>query len=141
MCKICLIVVNRFKELGCITTLKQSLVTVSSISVSPYGSQKAVELSCVSGVWDRVVSCEPVDCGLPDNSHVSFASFTCPWGTTFGKQCNFSCKSSFTLQGNMLSMLMFSFFYCLGIFRYFFFYKSTTYFYVSSKSDVIQQGI
>ncbi|XP_060729395.1 pappalysin-2 [Tachysurus vachellii] len=61
--------------------------------------QRAVELNCVSGVWDRVVSCEPVDCGLPDNLHVYFASFTCPWGTTFGKQCTFSCNSPSTLQG------------------------------------------
>ncbi|KAK3567564.1 hypothetical protein QTP86_020030, partial [Hemibagrus guttatus] len=61
--------------------------------------QRAAELSCVNGVWDRMVSCEPVDCGLPDNSHVYFASFTCPWGTTFGKQCTFSCNSPSTLQG------------------------------------------
>ncbi|KAI5103983.1 pappalysin-2 isoform X1, partial [Silurus meridionalis] len=61
--------------------------------------QRTVELSCVNGVWDHAVSCELVDCGLPDNSHVSFASFTCPWGTTFGKQCTFSCNPPSTLQG------------------------------------------
>ncbi|XP_060787136.1 pappalysin-2 isoform X1 [Neoarius graeffei] len=61
--------------------------------------QRVVELRCVNGAWDHVVSCEPVDCGLPDNSHVYFASFTCPWGTTFGKQCTFSCNSPSTLQG------------------------------------------
>lgn len=96
----------------------------------PFVSQRAAELSCVSGVWDRVVSCEPVDCGLPDNSHVYFASFTCPWGTTFGKQCTFSCNSPSTLQGNTLSVLMFSFLLCLSIFIYplHIFYESTTYF-------------
>uniref|UniRef100_A0A672KRG7 Pappalysin 2 n=1 Tax=Sinocyclocheilus grahami TaxID=75366 RepID=A0A672KRG7_SINGR len=57
------------------------------------------ELICVHGVWDRVVSCQPVDCGPPPQSHVYFASFSCPWGTTFGKQCTFSCNAPAILQG------------------------------------------
>ncbi|KTG07046.1 hypothetical protein cypCar_00016071 [Cyprinus carpio] len=58
-----------------------------------------LELICVHGAWDRVVSCQPVDCGPPPQSHVYFASFSCPWGTTFGKQCTFSCNAPAILQG------------------------------------------
>uniref|UniRef100_A0A667XQM6 Pappalysin 2 n=1 Tax=Myripristis murdjan TaxID=586833 RepID=A0A667XQM6_9TELE len=61
--------------------------------------QKETELECVHGSWDRVVSCQPVDCGLPDQSHVYHAIFSCPWGTTFGKQCSFTCGSPAILQG------------------------------------------
>lgn len=69
-----------------------------SLSVSP-SLQTEAELICVRGVWDRVVSCQPVDCGPPPQSHVYFASFSCPWGTTFGKQCTFSCNAPAILQG------------------------------------------
>ncbi|XP_009296921.1 pappalysin-2 isoform X2 [Danio rerio] len=62
-------------------------------------SHQEAELICVHGVWDRVVSCQPVDCGPPPPSHVYFASFSCPWGTTFGKQCTFSCNAPAILQG------------------------------------------
>ncbi|XP_051556019.1 pappalysin-2-like [Myxocyprinus asiaticus] len=61
--------------------------------------QTEAELSCVHGVWDRIVSCQPVDCAHPPQSHVYFASFSCPWGTTFGKQCTFSCNAPAILQG------------------------------------------
>ncbi|XP_026061597.1 pappalysin-2 isoform X1 [Carassius auratus] len=61
--------------------------------------QTEAELICLHGVWDRVVSCQPVDCGPPPQSHVYFASFLCPWGTTFGKQCTFSCNAPAILQG------------------------------------------
>uniref|UniRef100_A0A672PEY5 Pappalysin 2 n=1 Tax=Sinocyclocheilus grahami TaxID=75366 RepID=A0A672PEY5_SINGR len=61
--------------------------------------QMEAELICVHGVWDRVVSCQPVDCGPPPQSHVYFASFSCPWGTTFGKRCTFSCNAPAILQG------------------------------------------
>uniref|UniRef100_A0A673G2A6 Pappalysin-2-like n=1 Tax=Sinocyclocheilus rhinocerous TaxID=307959 RepID=A0A673G2A6_9TELE len=61
--------------------------------------QTEAELICVHGVWDRVVRCQPVDCGPPPQSHVYFASFSCPWGTTFGKQCTFSCNAPAILQG------------------------------------------
>ncbi|XP_036452168.1 pappalysin-2 isoform X1 [Colossoma macropomum] len=61
--------------------------------------QRETDLSCENGVWDRGVTCKLVDCGFPDESHVYFASFSCPWGTTFGKQCTFSCNSPAILQG------------------------------------------
>ncbi|TRY60671.1 hypothetical protein DNTS_004265 [Danionella cerebrum] len=61
--------------------------------------QMEVQLSCVHGVWDRVVSCQLIDCGPPPHSHVYFASFSCPWGTTFRKTCTFSCNSPAILQG------------------------------------------
>uniref|UniRef100_A0A8C2AQ58 Pappalysin 2 n=1 Tax=Cyprinus carpio TaxID=7962 RepID=A0A8C2AQ58_CYPCA len=61
--------------------------------------QTEAELICVHGVWDRVVSCQPVDCGPPPQSHVYFASFSCPWGTVFGKRCTFSCNAPAILQG------------------------------------------
>uniref|UniRef100_A0A8C2IS31 Pappalysin 2 n=1 Tax=Cyprinus carpio TaxID=7962 RepID=A0A8C2IS31_CYPCA len=61
--------------------------------------QTEAELICAHGVWDRVVSCQPVDCGPPPQSHVYFASFSCPWGTIFGKRCTFSCNAPAILQG------------------------------------------
>ncbi|XP_075994344.1 pappalysin-2 [Genypterus blacodes] len=64
----------------------------------PY--QRQTDLECFHGSWDRVVSCQPVDCGLPDQSHVYHAIFSCPWGTTFGKQCSFTCGSPAILQGD-----------------------------------------
>ncbi|CAJ1071461.1 pappalysin-2 [Xyrichtys novacula] len=62
--------------------------------------QREARLECYHGSWDRVVSCQPVDCGLPDQSHVYHAIFSCPWGTTFGKQCSFTCGSPAILQGD-----------------------------------------
>ncbi|AWP04621.1 putative pappalysin-2 isoform 2 [Scophthalmus maximus] len=62
--------------------------------------QRKTELECFHGSWDRVVSCQPVDCGLPDQSHVYHAIFSCPWGTAFGKQCSFTCGSPAILQGD-----------------------------------------
>ncbi|MEQ2267752.1 hypothetical protein XENORESO_010061 [Xenotaenia resolanae] len=62
--------------------------------------QRTIELECFLGSWDRVVSCEPLDCGLPDQSHVYHAIFSCPWGTTFAKQCSFTCGPPAILQGD-----------------------------------------
>ncbi|KAI4809988.1 hypothetical protein KUCAC02_018838, partial [Chaenocephalus aceratus] len=62
--------------------------------------QRDAHLECFHGSWDRVVSCQPVDCALPDQSHVYHAIFSCPWGTTFGKQCSFTCGSPAILQGD-----------------------------------------
>ncbi|KAM4560705.1 LOW QUALITY PROTEIN: pappalysin-2-like [Fundulus diaphanus] len=62
--------------------------------------QRTIELECFHGSWDRVVSCEPVDCGLPDQSHIYHAIFSCPWGTTFAKQCSFTCGPPAILQGD-----------------------------------------
>ncbi|KAL4656120.1 pappalysin-2 [Arapaima gigas] len=61
--------------------------------------QRETEVECVGGVWNQVVTCQPMDCGLPDQSHVYFASFSCPEGTTFGKKCSFSCNSPAIMQG------------------------------------------
>ncbi|KAM4623650.1 pappalysin-2 [Polymixia lowei] len=75
-----------------------SLTVLNSRGQLP--SQSGTELDCVQGSWDRVVSCQPVDCGTPDQSHVYHAIFSCPWGTTFGKQCSFTCGSPAILQGD-----------------------------------------
>uniref|UniRef100_A0A4W4EG09 Sushi domain-containing protein n=1 Tax=Electrophorus electricus TaxID=8005 RepID=A0A4W4EG09_ELEEL len=74
-----------------------TLSVLSGPAIRP--RQSKTELECVNGTWDRVVSCQPVDCGLPDQSQVFFASFSCPWGTTFGKRCTFTCNAPAVLQG------------------------------------------
>uniref|UniRef100_A0A8B9H2T2 Pappalysin 2 n=1 Tax=Astyanax mexicanus TaxID=7994 RepID=A0A8B9H2T2_ASTMX len=66
---------------------------------NPHRYTYAVDLVCESGVWDRMITCQPVDCGVPNESHVYFSSFSCPWGTTFGKQCTFTCRAPAILQG------------------------------------------
>ncbi|XP_013859906.1 pappalysin-2 [Austrofundulus limnaeus] len=75
-----------------------SITILSGRGTPPH--QRTAELECLHGSWDRVVSCEPVDCGLPDQSHVYYAIFSCPWGTTFGKQCSFTCGPPAILQGD-----------------------------------------
>ncbi|KAG7456967.1 hypothetical protein MATL_G00241530 [Megalops atlanticus] len=62
-------------------------------------NQKETELECVHGAWDRVVTCQPIDCGFPDQSHVYFSTFSCPGGTTFGQRCSFTCNPPAILQG------------------------------------------
>uniref|UniRef100_A0A4W5L620 Pappalysin 2 n=1 Tax=Hucho hucho TaxID=62062 RepID=A0A4W5L620_9TELE len=71
-----------------------------TIHCHPGFTLQETELQCLHGAWDRVVSCQPVDCGPPDQSHVYFAIFSCPWGTTFGKQCSFTCNPPAMLQGD-----------------------------------------
>lgn len=61
--------------------------------------QKEILLTCNSGQWDRSVTCDPIDCHFPDQSHVLYAEFSCPKGTTFLKQCFFSCIKPAKLQG------------------------------------------
>ncbi|XP_032421623.1 pappalysin-2 [Xiphophorus hellerii] len=75
-----------------------SITVLSGRGTPPH--QRTTELECFQGSWDRVVSCEPVDCGLPDQSHVYHAIFSCPWGTTFAKQCSFTCGPPAILQGD-----------------------------------------
>lgn len=79
------------------------IMSVSRCKITPesllFFFQRETDLECFHGSWDRVVSCQPVDCGLPDQSHVYHAIFSCPWGTTFGKQCSFTCGSPAILQG------------------------------------------
>uniref|UniRef100_A0A8C5X7M1 Pappalysin 2 n=1 Tax=Malurus cyaneus samueli TaxID=2593467 RepID=A0A8C5X7M1_9PASS len=61
--------------------------------------QQEVVLMCSSGQWDRSVTCDPVDCGVPDQSHVYYAEFSCPMGTTYLQRCSFSCTPPAKLQG------------------------------------------
>lgn len=75
-----------------------SITVLSGRGTPPH--QRAVELECFHGSWDRKVSCQPVDCGLPDQSHVYHAIFSCPLGTTFSKHCSFTCGSPAILQGD-----------------------------------------
>lgn len=63
--------------------------------------QRQTQLECFHGSWDRVISCQPVDCGLPDPSYIYHAIFSCPGGTTFGKECSFTCGSPAILQGKL----------------------------------------
>ncbi|KAG8447663.1 hypothetical protein GDO86_014973 [Hymenochirus boettgeri] len=56
-------------------------------------------LTCRDGKWSKLVTCEPVDCGIPDKSHVYPASFSCPQETTYGKQCTFQCRPPAQLRG------------------------------------------
>ncbi|KAG9273614.1 pappalysin-2 [Astyanax mexicanus] len=74
-----------------------TLSVLSGSGLQP--QQREVDLVCESGVWDRMITCQPVDCGVPNESHVYFSSFSCPWGTTFGKQCTFTCRAPAILQG------------------------------------------
>ncbi|XP_069497247.1 pappalysin-2 [Ambystoma mexicanum] len=61
--------------------------------------QREALLTCTLGRWDRSVTCDPIDCGQPDQSLVYYADFSCAEGTTFGKSCSFSCVKPAKLQG------------------------------------------
>lgn len=63
--------------------------------------QRQINLKCLHGSWDRIVTCQPTDCGFPDQSYIYHAIFSCPWGTTFGKQCSFTCRPPAILQGQL----------------------------------------
>ena len=58
-----------------------------------------VTITCADGKWNKQVSCEPVDCGLPDKYHVHPALFLFPNGTTYGKKSVFQCKEPAQLVG------------------------------------------
>ncbi|XP_012669767.1 pregnancy-associated plasma protein A, pappalysin 1a [Clupea harengus] len=58
-----------------------------------------VTITCADGKWNKQVSCEPVDCGLPDKYHVHPAIFNFPDGTTYGKKTTFQCKEPAQLVG------------------------------------------
>ncbi|XP_058843170.1 pappalysin-1-like isoform X3 [Acipenser ruthenus] len=62
-------------------------------------SESTVTMTCTDGNWNKEVTCEPVDCGIPDKYHVYPAAFHCPEGTTFGKKCWFQCKDPAQLRG------------------------------------------
>ncbi|XP_078498110.1 pappalysin-1 isoform X1 [Lissotriton helveticus] len=61
----------------------------------------SVTITCMDGKWNKQVTCEPVDCGIPDQYHVYPATFSCPLGTTFNKQCFFQCQPPAQLRGNI----------------------------------------
>ncbi|XP_039591587.1 pappalysin-2 isoform X2 [Polypterus senegalus] len=61
--------------------------------------KRDITIECAYGTWNQAVTCSPIDCGHPDVSHVYYASFSCPGGTTFGKRCFFTCNSPAKLQG------------------------------------------
>ncbi|XP_043941906.1 pappalysin-2 [Protopterus annectens] len=61
--------------------------------------QVRADLMCIFGKWDQSVSCEPIDCGLPDHTQVYYATFSCPEGSTIGKHCSFFCNPPAKLQG------------------------------------------
>ncbi|XP_030920004.1 pappalysin-2 [Geospiza fortis] len=63
------------------------------------GSTQEVVLTCSWGQWDRSVTCDPVDCHVPDQSLVYYAEFSCPLGTTYLQRCSFSCIPPAKLQG------------------------------------------
>ncbi|XP_061653811.1 pappalysin-2 isoform X1 [Phyllopteryx taeniolatus] len=75
-----------------------SLTPLNGREIPPH--QRQTEIECFHGLWNRAVTCQPVDCGLPDQSHVYHAIFSCPLGTTYGKQCSFTCGSPAILQGD-----------------------------------------
>jgi len=56
-------------------------------------------MTCADGKWNKQVTCEPVDCGVPDQYHVYPATFNCSDGTTFGKKCSFACRPPALLKG------------------------------------------
>ncbi|XP_077013201.1 pappalysin-2 [Tamandua tetradactyla] len=61
--------------------------------------QKEILLTCSSGYWDQDVSCSSLDCGIPDQSLVNYATFSCSEGTDFLKRCLILCVPPAKLQG------------------------------------------
>uniref|UniRef100_A0A3Q3AYG8 Pappalysin-1 n=1 Tax=Kryptolebias marmoratus TaxID=37003 RepID=A0A3Q3AYG8_KRYMA len=62
-------------------------------------SFSSVTITCANGKWNKQVSCEPVDCGLPDKYHVHPALFSFPEGTTYGSRSTFQCREPAQLIG------------------------------------------
>ncbi|NXG65566.1 PAPP1 protein, partial [Hemiprocne comata] len=62
--------------------------------------ESSITMTCTDGKWNKQVTCEPVDCGVPDQYHVYPATFNCSEGTTFGKKCSFTCRPPALLKGN-----------------------------------------
>uniref|UniRef100_A0A8C0E8W3 Pappalysin 2 n=1 Tax=Bubo bubo TaxID=30461 RepID=A0A8C0E8W3_BUBBB len=86
------------RHMACTVTCKKGFILGSSNGKS-LGSAQEVVLMCSSGWWDRSVTCDAVDCGVPDQSHVYYAKFSCPKGTTYLQRCSFSCIHPAKLQG------------------------------------------
>ncbi|XP_032094321.1 pappalysin-1-like [Thamnophis elegans] len=62
--------------------------------------EASTTMTCLDGEWNKRVSCEPIDCKIPDQHHVYPATFNCSEGTTFGKKCSFTCKPPAQLKGS-----------------------------------------
>nr|XP_029501874.1 pappalysin-1-like [Oncorhynchus nerka] len=69
-------------------------------SWQPPFSDSTVTITCADGKWNKQVSCEPVDCGLPDKYHVHPANFNFPEGTTYGRRSTFQCREPAQLVGS-----------------------------------------
>lgn len=67
----------------------------------PFQSDSSVTITCANGKWNKQISCEPVDCGLPDKYHVHPAHFMFPEGTTYGKKSTFQCREPAQLVGEI----------------------------------------
>ncbi|XP_056603115.1 pregnancy-associated plasma protein A, pappalysin 1a isoform X2 [Triplophysa dalaica] len=67
-------------------------------------TDSTVTITCADRKWNKQVSCEPVDCGLPDKYHVHPAHFDFPEGTTYGKKSTFQCKEPAQLVGTNNSL-------------------------------------
>ncbi|XP_053104586.1 pappalysin-2 isoform X3 [Hemicordylus capensis] len=86
-------------QMQCAIICEKGFVLHASHGQSLHLVQKEILLHCNSGQWDRSVTCDPIDCQFPDQSHVLYAEFFCPKGTTYLKQCFFSCIKPAKLQG------------------------------------------
>lgn len=67
----------------------------------PFQLDSSVTITCANGKWNKQISCEPVDCGLPDKYHVHPAHFMFPEGTTYGKKSTFQCREPAQLVGEI----------------------------------------
>uniref|UniRef100_A0A8C3K9T0 Pappalysin 2 n=1 Tax=Calidris pygmaea TaxID=425635 RepID=A0A8C3K9T0_9CHAR len=88
------------RHMACTVTCEKGFVVRSGNGKNLGSMQREVVLTCSSGQWDRSVTCDPIDCGVPDQSHVYYAEFSCPEGTTYPHRCSFSCIHPAKLQGS-----------------------------------------
>uniref|UniRef100_A0A803VPR2 Pappalysin 2 n=1 Tax=Ficedula albicollis TaxID=59894 RepID=A0A803VPR2_FICAL len=86
-------------HMACAVSCEKGFVLRSSGGKRLGSMEQEVVLTCSLGQWDRSVTCDPVDCRVPDQSHVSYAEFSCPVGTTYLQRCFFSCIPPAKLQG------------------------------------------
>ncbi|NXX33972.1 PAPP2 protein, partial [Nicator chloris] len=87
------------RHMTCAVSCEKGFVLHSSGGKRLGSMEQEVVLTCSSGQWDRSVTCDPVDCRVPDQSHVYYAKFSCPEGTTYLQRCSFSCIPPAKLQG------------------------------------------
>ncbi|XP_040840242.1 pappalysin-2 [Ochotona curzoniae] len=86
-------------HMECAITCQRGFVLQTSSGKYLRPIQKEILLTCSSGYWDTVVSCTPLDCGIPDSSLVNYATFSCSEGTGYLKRCSISCVPPAKLQG------------------------------------------